>query len=215
MASVRPKIAIIVGSQREPRLGHRIARFVQDTLQERRYEVDLNIVDLAAWNLPLYNEPGIPSKIFSPKDYKHEHTRRWSNEIASYQAIVFVTPQYNWGYPASLKNAIDYLFNEWKGKPAMIVSYGGHGGGKAAEQLKQVCHGLRMLPLDTPSCLTFPDKEFIEKVNRGEDFDVRDVFNKDRAGIQERFDELPMHVSILIDRWFYTYLQVHPSTFNM
>ena len=57
---------------------------------------------------------------------------------------MFVTPQYNWGYPAPLKNAIDYLYNEWKGKPALVVSYGGHGGGKANGQLREVLRGVRM-----------------------------------------------------------------------
>ncbi|RAO73188.1 uncharacterized protein BHQ10_009200 [Talaromyces amestolkiae] len=190
MTSKRHKIGVIVGSQREPRAGLQIATFVQNTLQELQHSVDLNIIDLAVWNLPLYNEPGIPSHISSPKDYKHEHTRQWSSEIASYQAFIFVTPQYNWGYPASLKNAIDYLFNEWKGKPAMTVSYGGHGGGRAAEQLKQVCQGLRMLPLDKAVCLTFPDKDFMAKVGRGEDLGAAEVFDEYKLEIQRRFNEL-------------------------
>ncbi|KAI7973789.1 hypothetical protein EIK77_000988 [Talaromyces pinophilus] len=190
MTSDRPRVGIIVGSQREPRAGLQIAKFVQNTIRELQSQSDLNIIDLAVWNLPLYNEPGIPSYIPSPEDYKHEHTRRWSREIASYQAFIFVTPQYNWGYPASLKNAIDYLFNEWTGKPAMIVSYGGHGGGKAAEQLKEVCDGLRMLPLDKPACLTFPDKDFMAKVGRGEDLDTGEVFKEYRVEIQQRFSEL-------------------------
>lgn len=190
MTSDRPRVGIIVGSQREPRAGLQIATFVQSTLQALQSQADLHIIDLAVWNLPLYNEPGIPSHISSPKDYKHDHTRRWSSEIASYQAFIFVTPQYNWGYPASLKNAIDYLFNEWKGKPAMIVSYGGHGGGRAAEQLKQVCDGLRMLPLDKPVCLTFPDEDFMARVGRGEDLDADQAFEGYKVEIQLRFREL-------------------------
>ena len=67
----------------------------------------------------------------------------------------FVTPQYNWGYPASLKNALDHLFNEWTGKPAVIVSYGHRGGGKAAAQLRQVLEGLRMRPADAMPAITF------------------------------------------------------------
>jgi len=74
---------------------------------------------------------------------------------------VFVTPQYNWGYPAVLKNAIDYLFNEWKGKSAMIVSYGGHGGGKAASQLRQVLNGVHMEVAETMPGLTFPGREVL------------------------------------------------------
>jgi NAD(P)H-dependent FMN reductase len=60
-----------------------------------------------------------------------------------------VTPQYNWGYPAPLKNALDHLYKEWSSKPALIVTYGGHGGGRCAEQLQQVCHGLHMTPIIT------------------------------------------------------------------
>ncbi|EEA19246.1 NADPH-dependent FMN reductase Lot6, putative [Talaromyces marneffei ATCC 18224] len=163
MALNRPRIGIIVDRHREPRTGLKVAEFVQNTLQEISHEVDLNIIDLAVWNLPFYNEPAFPSYIYSPTDYTHEHTRRRSIEIASYQAFIFVTPQYNWVYLASLKNAIDYLFNELKGKPAMIISYGGRGGGKAAEQLKQVCHGLRMLPLQNPAWLMFPDNDFQQR----------------------------------------------------
>lgn len=186
----RPRIGIVVGSQRDPRAGLEIAKFVQNTLQDLQPEADLHIIDLAVWNLPLYNEPGIPSQILSTDGYKHDHTRRWSNEIASYQSFIFVTPQYNWGYPASLKNAMDFLFNEWKGKPAMIISYGGHGGGKAAEQLKQVCQGLRMMPLDEPVCLTFPGKSLIAKISRGENWDARDVFKEYAVEIQQGFEDL-------------------------
>jgi len=67
-----------------------------------------------------------------------------------------VTPQYNWGYPAALKNALDHLYGEWAGKPAMIVSYGGHGGGRCAEQLAQVLQGLHMMALPTQPQLVLP-----------------------------------------------------------
>lgn len=169
MAPTIPRIGLIIGSQRTPRAGPQIARFVQRTIKDTKPSVELSLIDLVDWNLPLFNEPGIPSRIFSAEEYRHPHTQRWSREIASYDGYVFVTPQYNWGYPASLKNALDYLFNEWKGKPAMIVSYGGHGGNKAAAQLKQVCQGMRMKVLEEPVCLVFPDKEFIAKASTGQD----------------------------------------------
>ena len=58
-------------------------------------------------------------------------------------------PQYNWGYPAVLKNALDFLYHEWANKPAGLVSYGSRGGGLAATQLKQVLQGLHMRPAET------------------------------------------------------------------
>jgi NAD(P)H-dependent FMN reductase len=91
--------------------------------------ITLSTIDLVDWNLPLFDESVIPTQVTSPTGYDHEHTRRWSGEISRHQAFIFVTPQYNWGYPASIKNAIDYSYNEWVGKPAMIVSYGGRDGG--------------------------------------------------------------------------------------
>ena len=97
----------------------------------------------------MFDETTIPQQIHSASDYFQPHTQAWSLEIQKYSGFVFVTPQYNWGYPAVLKNAIDYLFNEWKGKFATVVSYGGHGGGKAAAQLKQVLNGVRMNVADT------------------------------------------------------------------
>jgi len=91
--------------------------------------------------------------------YAHHHTRAWSEEIAAHDAFIFATPQYNWGYPASIKNAIDYLYTEWKGKPAMVVSYGGRGGGKAAVQLGQVLQGVRMRVAPTMPGLAFGSEE--------------------------------------------------------
>lgn len=117
----------------------------------------------------MFNESNVPSQIHSYADYDHAHTQSWSQEVQGYDAFIFVTPQYNWGYPAVLKNAIDYLFNEWKGKAAMIVSYGGHGGGKANAQLKQVLQGVEMKPIEKKVELAFPSRELLVKAARGGD----------------------------------------------
>jgi NAD(P)H-dependent FMN reductase len=98
-------------------------------------------LDLNDWPLPLSDEPKGPSTGI----YVHER-------------FFFVTPQYNWGYPASLKNALDHLLKEWNGKPALIVSYGHHGGVKAAAQLRQVLEGLRMRPVNTMPAITFSNE---------------------------------------------------------
>jgi len=84
--------------------------------------------------------------------------------IAAAAGLVFVTPQYNWGYPAALKNALDHLYLEWAGKPALIVAYGGHGGTRCAAQLSQVCEGLRMSPVTVGPGLTL-SRERIEADN--------------------------------------------------
>jgi NAD(P)H-dependent FMN reductase len=112
---------------------------------------ETEVIDLRQWPLPLGDEPEVPATGI----YIHEHTRRWSRKIAAADGYIFVTPQYNWGYPAALKNALDHLFKEWNGKAAVIVSYGHHGGTKAAGQLRQVLEGLRMRPVATMPAITF------------------------------------------------------------
>lgn len=119
-------------------------------------DVRIDMVDLVEQKLPLYNEPAIPSHL--PTDdptphYAYQHTQAWSAKIRQYQGFIFVTPQYNWSVPASLKNALDYLFHEWSGKPGAIVTYGTKGGGKAADHLRGIMNGLRMKPVPTDAAL--------------------------------------------------------------
>jgi NAD(P)H-dependent FMN reductase len=139
------KILVIIGSTRARRLCPQIAAWVAQVGSESipaRFE----LVDLKDWPLPMDDEPGIPAG----HDYVFEHTRAWSRKVSEGNAIVFVTPQYNWGYPAPLKNALDHLYREWSGKPAVIVTYGGHCGSKCAPQLRQVLEGgLKMRPVAT------------------------------------------------------------------
>jgi NAD(P)H-dependent FMN reductase len=119
--------------------------------------------------------------------YAFEHTRAWSAKIAAADAFVFVSPQYNWGYPAALKNALDHLYGEWAGKPVMIVTYGGHGGDKCAEQLQQVCEGLHMTPIATKPGLRLA-RERIE-ANSGE-IDPEAEFAGHLTDLRQAFSEL-------------------------
>jgi NAD(P)H-dependent FMN reductase len=160
-------VFVIVGSVRAQRLCPQIASWVAK-IGRSRSTFAVEIVDLVDWPLPMDDEPGIPAL----GAYSGERTQAWSAKIASADGFVFVTPQYNWGYPAVLKNALDHLYREWRGKPAVIVSYGGHGGGKCAAQLRQVAEGgLKMRVATTMpalvlsddamrSCLIEPDQDF-------------------------------------------------------
>lgn len=155
---MKNKVYIIVGSMRRNRIGPQIAAWVMDNMpSSTAFETEL--VDLNDWHLPLSDEPAIPATGV----YANEHTRVWSRKIAAANGYVFVTPQYNWGYPASLKNALDHLFKEWNGKPAVIVSYGFHGGSKAAMQLRQVLEGgLDMRPATAMPAITISREMFAE-----------------------------------------------------
>lgn len=91
-------------------------------------------------NLPFFQDDVIPAMVSStpPHIYQNSAVTEWSKTVVSLDAVIIVTPQYNWGYPAAVKNVLDCLYHEWVNKPILIISYGGHGGGKAAAQLRQV-----------------------------------------------------------------------------
>jgi NAD(P)H-dependent FMN reductase len=127
------RIAIIIGSTRPNRKSEQVARWVQE-VASRRKDAKYELVDLRDYDLPLFDEPNPPSR----NQYTKLHTKIWSEKIASYDAFIFVTPEYNHGIPAVLKNAIDYLYYEWHDKAAGFVSYGSAGGARAVEQLRLV-----------------------------------------------------------------------------
>ncbi len=133
------KVAIIVGSVRPNRRSSQVANWLKVQLQKSQ-QVEFDVIELAKVNLPMMDEPAIP---FSGL-YEHAKTREWSEQISQYDGFVFVFPQYNWGYPAVLKNAIDYLAKEWQGKPVSLVTFGGHGGTQAQVAMRLVVAGLKM-----------------------------------------------------------------------
>lgn len=142
------RIAIVIGSTRPGRITSVIADWLIDRLREGG-EATYELIDLAVVDLPFLDEPVKPAL----GDYQHEHTRRWSRTVAGFDGFVFVFPQYNWGYPAPLKNALDFLYREWAGKPAALVTHGTRGGGRAAQQLHDVLLGLHMQPVQPPLLL--------------------------------------------------------------
>ncbi|RDW82418.1 hypothetical protein BP6252_03530 [Coleophoma cylindrospora] len=146
------RIAIIIASIREPRVAPDVVKYVTDavsgTLTDSEHSITLTTIDLLDWTSLPSAPIGTLLPAHQPADnpsYSHAVVDKWSREIRAYDAYIFVTPQYNWSIPAPLKVGLDNLFHEWSRKPAMIVSYGSHGGDKAAAQLRQVLRGMRML----------------------------------------------------------------------
>ena len=137
-----PTLRIVIASTRPGRAGKPIGDWFADRCrQDGRFAVE--VTDLAELALPLMDEPHHPRT----RNYVHEHTRAWSRLVESSDALVFVMPEYNHGFCASLKNALDYLYDEWAFKPVGFVSYGGISGGtRAVQLLKPVLSCLRMLP---------------------------------------------------------------------
>lgn len=139
----RPVLQVIAASTRPGRRGIAVARWMQQ-LAETHGGFDVELVDLAEVGLPVFDEPNHPRL----RRYEHDHTKRWSATVDRADAFVFVVPEYNHSFPASVKNALDYLSLEWADKPAGLVSYGGVSAGlRAATALKPVLAALRMVPV--------------------------------------------------------------------
>jgi NAD(P)H-dependent FMN reductase len=138
------KLAIIVASTRPGRIGPKVAGWIEAAARTHAGFEEIDLVDLAEVNLPMMDEPHHPRL----HDYTHQHTKDWSARIASADAFIFVMPEYNYGFTAPLKNAIDYLHHEWAYKPVGLVSYGGVAAGtRAAQMIKNVVTTLKMMPL--------------------------------------------------------------------
>lgn len=138
------RLNVLIASTRPNRVGGQVAAWFARVARTRS-DFDVRVVDLADLNLPMLDEP-MPAADAAP--YRHEHTRRWSAITAAADAFAVVLPEYNRGYPASIKNALDFLYVEWRHKPIAFVSYGMTSGGmRAAAQLTEVVTGLGMVPV--------------------------------------------------------------------
>jgi len=133
------KIGIVIGSTRPGRNGEAIARWVYD-IATKRTNAEFEIVDIAAYQLPLLDEP-MPAAF---GQYTKPHTVAWSRKIGEFDGYIFVTPEYNHSISGALKNALDYLYAEWNNKAAGIVGYGAAGGASAAESLRLILAELQI-----------------------------------------------------------------------
>ena len=142
-AHTLPRLLIIIGSTRPGRAGLPIGEWVIHRATAHG-GFAVTVADLATINLPFLDEPGHPRL----GQYTQPHTLAWSATVAAADALVIVTPEYNHGYPATLKNAIDFLHREWRHKPVGLVSYGGVAAGtRAVQQLKPILAALKMVPM--------------------------------------------------------------------
>jgi NAD(P)H-dependent FMN reductase len=145
------KVGIVIASTRPGRVGLSVGQWVRDRAAEHA-GFEIKVLDLAEINLPFMDEPNHPRL----RQYIHQHTKDWSAAIDDLDAFVFVLPEYNYGMTAPLKNALDFLSQEWQYKPVGLVSYGGLAGGtRAAQMLKQVVTALKMMPLTEAVAIPF------------------------------------------------------------
>jgi len=138
------ELKIIIASTRPGRKGPSVASWIVEKAKDYK-EFNVELLNLAVINLPMMDEPEHPRL----KKYQHEHTKKWSNIINGADAFIFVTAEYNYGYPAPLKNAIDYLSKEWAYKPLGFVSYGGIAAGtRALQSLRGVVSAVKLIAID-------------------------------------------------------------------
>lgn len=162
----KPYIQVIIGSVREGRSGAAVGHWFMEQVAHRT-DVELELVDLKDWDLPLDMEAKIPAM----NEYSKETTKKWSAQVSKADGYIFVTPEYNHGYPAGLKNALDQVYHEWAKKPAAFIGYGALGASRAIEQLVPVVAQIGMVPLSSRSIniidawAAFDDKGGINQEN--------------------------------------------------
>ena len=137
-------IKVIAGSTREGRFSDKAALWIAAELKKQE-GVDAEVLDLRDYDMPFFNEMATPS--FKQEPYTHEQVARFTKKIAEGDAFVMVTPEYNHGTSAVLKNALDWVYQEWNNKPVAFISYGSVGGARAVEQLRLNAIELQMAPI--------------------------------------------------------------------
>jgi NAD(P)H-dependent FMN reductase len=163
------KIAIILGSTRQNRQGEQAARWLFNYIKTHN-DFEVELLDLSDWPLPFYEEALTPSRIKG--NYASEVARRWSEKIKGFDGYIVISPEYSHGYPAVLKNALDYLYTEWNNKPVAFVSYsGGPGAGiRVVEQLRLVAIELQMAPIRESVNIPFVQRAFDEQGQPNDEF---------------------------------------------
>lgn len=146
------KIGIIIGSTRPGRVATQVADWIYRLASERR-DAEFELVDIADFQLPSLDEPLPPSL----GGYAKPHTLQWARKIASFDAFIFVTPEYNHSVPAALKNAIDFIYAEWNNKAAGFVSYGSGLGLRAVEHLRGIMGELQIADVRSQVALSLFD----------------------------------------------------------
>jgi NAD(P)H-dependent FMN reductase len=138
-------ISVIVGSTREHRFSEKPAQWILQLLQ-RRQGVDARLLDLRDFPMPFFDQPATPAMPGRPP-YKNEFVQKWTAAIARSDGFVVVTPEYNYGTSAVLKNAIDWVYPEWNRKAVGFVSYGSALGARSVQQLRETAIELQLAPI--------------------------------------------------------------------
>ncbi|WP_163540699.1 NADPH-dependent FMN reductase [Occultella kanbiaonis] len=174
------KIGIVVSSSRPTRIGTKVAQWVRDQAPN---DTEVDIIDLAEVDLPFLAEPELPSA----GNYTQPSTLAWSERVRTYDALIVTLPEYNAGYPAVVKNAVDTLHAEWTDLPIGIIGYGWGAAAGSARQFGEVLDRVKALRLDGPG-LSFgqdltPEGDILEAAPSDE---VRGLYDQITAAVREK-----------------------------
>ncbi|GAB2536034.1 hypothetical protein GCM10027268_05930 [Brachybacterium huguangmaarense] len=178
-------VGILIGSNRTVRVGRQVAEQVASLVAEHD-DVEALLLDLREIDLPWLDEPRPPSH----GNYQLETTRAWARTVDALDAVVIVTSQYNGGYPAPLKNAIDTVYAEWRDKPILVVSYGSprSGGGKAsADALRTVFSVTRSHVIEPGTSIPLESSDYGEDLHL---VDPADVVDRHREALEAQIGDL-------------------------
>ncbi|MEP6583671.1 MAG: NAD(P)H-dependent oxidoreductase [Ginsengibacter sp.] len=160
-------LKIISSTVRPGRKGPIVTEWIAGVARQNS-NFNVEVLDLGEINLPMMNEPNHPSL----RKYEHDHTKWWSTKIDEADAFIFVTAEYDYNYPAPLRNALEYLFHEWSYKAAGIVSYGGVSAGtRASNSLKSDLATFKTVAIS--EAVNFPF--FTRNINDQDKFEVSDI----------------------------------------
>lgn len=178
------KIQIIIGSTREHRFSDKPAKWIHEVAKARN-EFDVELVDLRDYALPFFDEPRSP--MHSQGKYANAAVQTWANKVAEADGYIIVSPEYNHGYPAVLKNAIDAIYPEWNNKPVGFLSYGSTGGARVIEQLRLVAIEMQMAPIQ--KSLHVPAHVYMA-IARPQEGDASNPFESMRSQANTFLDQL-------------------------
>jgi NAD(P)H-dependent FMN reductase len=184
---MKPKIGIIIGSTRPSRFGEKPAAWIHG-IASKRADLGFEVLDLRDYPLPLFDEPGSPA--WGP--IKNDVAQRWAAKLAGLDGFILVTPEYNHGPSAALKNALDYAYQEFVRKPVAFVGYGGVGGARAVEQLRLVAAELQMVSVR--NAVHIGGSDFLGLLQQGKTFDEFPHLAEAAAGM---LDELAWWTGVL------------------
>ncbi|KUJ13524.1 flavo protein [Mollisia scopiformis] len=197
MTSTTPKkIALIIASTRPQRAGPTVASFIHNIISTSPSFAsnEITTVDVKSFNLSLYDHPSAPAlfPLDKPSPLPESHPAiKWSQTIASFDAYILITPEYNGGLPAGFKNALDYLYHEFKGKPVFVISMGVHGGNFANEEATRALGTImRGRAVETKVLLVIADEDKLNATMGRVGEKSLEVWGEQKADVLKGFEEL-------------------------